>query len=108
MINTIILAASAGGMNPIVLILLMVVFFFFMIWPQMRKQKKAKAYMSQIKKGDNIVTTGGIHGKIVTVNDTYFIIEVEEGRLKIEKGAISMEMTMSAYKPKPEAAEAKA
>jgi preprotein translocase subunit YajC len=90
-----------GGM----LILLMVVFFFFMIWPQMRKQKKAKAYLAEVKKGDHVVTTGGIHGKVTTVGETHFILELEEGKMKVEKGAISMEMTAAAYKPA--AAEAK-
>ncbi len=107
--NNIILqaAATGGGFGPIPLILVMVVFFFFMIWPQMRKQKKAKAYLAEIKKGDMVVTTGGIHGKIVTLADTHLVLEIEEGRIKVEKGAISMEMTMAAYKPKVEIAEVK-
>lgn len=100
MINLILDAAPAGGAagQPIMLILIMVVFFFFMIWPQMRKQKKAKAYLSEIKKGDHVVTTGGLHGKIVTVADTHFVLELEEGRMKVEKGAVSMEMTLAAMK----------
>jgi preprotein translocase subunit YajC len=106
MINSILLETTPG-FGPIPMILILLVFFFFMIWPQMRKQKKAKAYLSEIKKGDNIVTTGGVHGKITTVADSHFIIEIEEGRMKVEKGAISMEMTMAAYKPKAEVAEAK-
>lgn len=82
--------------NPIMqflpLILIMVVFYFFMIRPQMKKAKEQKKFREAIKKGDKIVTIGGIHGKIVEVQDTTFIIEVEGGnRLKIEKSAISME-----------------
>jgi preprotein translocase subunit YajC len=41
-----------------------------------------------------------VHGKISQVSDTYFVIEIEEGRMKVEKGAISMEMTAAAYKVK--------
>ena len=63
-----------------------------MISPQMKKQKEAKKFMAEIKKGDKIVTIGGIHGKIAEVNDTTFMIEVEGGnKLKIAKTAISMD-----------------
>lgn len=102
MLNTSILQGGIQEFMP--LILIMVVFFFFIIWPQMRKAKKAKAYLSQIKKGDHIVTTGGIHGKISQISDTYFMIEMEEGKMKVEKGAVSMEMTAAAYKQNKEVA----
>lgn len=99
MLNYIILQdkAKGFGLDFMPLLLIMVVFFFFIIWPQMRKQKKAKNYLSQLKKGDHIVTTGGIHGKITHLADTHFVIEMEEGKMKVEKGAISMEMTAAAY-----------
>ena len=74
------------------LVLIVVVFYFFMIRPQMKKQKDAKKFMAEIKKGDKIVTIGGIHGKIAEVNDTTFMIEVEGGiKLKISKAAVSMD-----------------
>lgn len=95
------------GLDFMPLLLIMVVFFFFIIWPQMRKQKKAKAYLSELKKGDNIVTTGGIHGKITQMADTHVVVEMEEGKMKVEKGAISMEMTAAAY-PKPKETAEKA
>ena len=96
-------AGQPGGMGQLLpLMLIMVVFFFFMIWPQMRKQKKAKAYLSELKKGDHVVTTGGFHAKISQITDTHFILELEEGKIKAEKAAVSMEMTMAAY-PKPKA-----
>ncbi len=81
----------------VMMLLIMAVFFVFMIWPQMRKQKKAKTYMESLKKGDRIVTTGGIHGKIGVIADTYFVIDMEEGKAKIEKSAVSMEYTQAAY-----------
>jgi preprotein translocase subunit YajC len=103
--NTLLETAAPGkGFDFLPLLLIFVVFFFFIIWPQMRKQKKAKAYLAEIKKGDYIVTTGGIHGKINSIGDTYLVVEMEEGKAKIEKTAISMEMTMAAYKPKAEEA----
>lgn len=89
-------APAAGGLGAITnflpLILIVVVFYFFMIRPQMKKQKDAKKFMEEIKKGDKVVTIGGIHGKIAEVQDTTFIIEVEGGnRLKISKSAVSMD-----------------
>jgi len=76
------------------LILIIVVFYFFMIRPQMKKAKQQKKYMEDIKKGDKIVTIGGIHGKIAEIQDGTFIVEVEGGnKLKIQKNAVSMDMT---------------
>ncbi len=86
---------QGGFASMIPLLLIVVVFYFFMIRPQMKKQKDSKKFMEEIKKGDKIVTIGGIHGKIAEVNDTTFMIEVENGiRLKIQKTAVSMEATV--------------
>ena len=69
----------------------MVVIYFFMLRPQMKKAKDEKKFRENIKKGDRIVTIGGIHGKINEIRDDSFIIEVEgNNRLKIEKTAVSM------------------
>ena len=68
------------------LILIVVVFWFFMIRPQMKRQKELK--------GDKVMTTGGIFGKIVEINDFTVIIEVEsQARLKVSKEAIVKDMT---------------
>jgi preprotein translocase subunit YajC len=93
-------ATSSGGMgaltNFLPLILIVVVFYFFMIRPQMKKQKAAKKFMEEIKKGDKIVTIGGILGKIAEIQDTTFIIEVEDGtKIKILKTAVSMDNSAS-------------
>lgn len=89
--------AAPGGMNPMVLMLIMGVMFFFMVWPQMRRQKKAKAFVAALKKGDNIVTTGGVYGKISVETEKHYIIDIEEGKMKIDKTGVSMEMTQAAY-----------
>ena len=93
-------APAAGGLgaltNFLPLVLIVVVFYFFMIRPQMKKQKAAKKFMEEIKKGDKIITIGGIHGKIAEINDTTFMIEVEGGvKLKILKSAVSMDNSAS-------------
>ena len=90
--------AGGGSGNALTsflpLVLIVVVFYFFMIRPQLKKAKDQKKYREEIKKGDKVVTIGGIHGKITEINDKTFVIEVEGGnRLKIEKGAVSMEFT---------------
>ena len=98
MLNQIILMSQpqGGGGNPIMsflpIILIVVVFYFFMIRPQMKKAKEQTKFREAIKKGDRIVTIGGIHGKIVEVADKTFIVEVEGGvKLKIERSAVSMD-----------------
>ncbi len=83
---------GAGIAQFIPLILIIVVFYFFMIRPQLKKSKEQKKFRENIAKGDKIVTIGGIHGKIVDVQETTFIIEVEGGhKLKVEKNAVSMD-----------------
>ncbi|MEE4177037.1 MAG: preprotein translocase subunit YajC [Bacteroides sp.] len=82
---------GAGGIGAFLpLILLIVVFYFFFIRPQMKKQKDLNKFRENLKKGDKIITIGGIHGKIIEINDKTFIIEVEgQNRLKIERSAVS-------------------
>ena len=83
------------------LVLIFGVFWLFMIRPQMKKQKEQKKFREEIGKGDKVITIGGVHGKIVEVQDTTFIIEVEgQNRLKIEKSAVSMESSQGLNKDK--------
>lgn len=71
-----------------------VIFYMFMIRPQTKKAKETKKFREALKKGDRIVTIGGIHGKVVEIKETTVLIEVEGGgKLKIERSAISMEYT---------------
>lgn len=80
---------------------IIVVFYFFMIRPQMKKQKEQRNFKEEVKKGDKVVTLGGIHGKIAEIRDEVFIIDIENGgKLKIEKSAISMEYTANVNKSK--------
>lgn len=93
----ILLMAGAGGeslQSFIPLILIIVVFYFFMIRPQVKKTKDEKKFREGIEKGAKIVTIGGIHGKIVDVQDSTILLEVENGtKLKVQKEAISMDST---------------
>lgn len=79
-------------MSFLPMILIIVVFYFFMIRPQMKKAKDHKKYIEELKKGDRVVTTAGIHGRIVDMNETTFLIEVEGGtKIRFEKSAISLD-----------------
>lgn len=74
------------------MLLIIVVFYFFMIRPQMKKAKDHKKFVEELKKGDKVVTTAGIHGKIVDMNDSTFLIEVESGtKIRFEKSSVSLE-----------------
>ena len=89
-------ASGSGSMwsSIIMMALIIVVFWFFMIRPQMKRQKELKKYRDELKKGDKVMTTGGIFGKIVEINDFTVIIEVEsQARLKVSKEAIVKDMT---------------
>jgi preprotein translocase subunit YajC len=66
------------------------VFYFFMIRPQQKKQKDQKAFLSALKKGDEVVTIGGLHATVVSVYESTVTVEVEKGiKLKFDKSAIS-------------------
>ena len=102
--NIILQASSPGGgaMGQLVMILLIVViFYFFMIRPQMKKAKTEKQFKEGLVKGDKVVTIGGVHGKIIEVADTTFLIEVDSNvKLRIEKTAVSAEATKQYQQPK--------
>ncbi|MFA5393323.1 MAG: preprotein translocase subunit YajC [Candidatus Ratteibacteria bacterium] len=72
------------------LILIFVIFYFLLILPQQRKQKKQQAMIDSLKAGDEIVTLGGLFGKIVEVKAETFVLEIASGtKVKISRAAIS-------------------
>ena len=80
------------------------ILYFFMIRPQQKKAKDQKKFAEEIKKGDYIVTIGGLHGRIAEVEDDTIIVEVERGaRIRFSKSAVSMESTKAAANKKPAA-----
>src|ERR1700760_4818477 len=105
MIATILLQAGGtgglGGLGSFVpLLLIIVVFYFFMIRPQVKKQNDQKKYVEELKKGDKVITTSGLHGRIVEVGDTTFVLETEGGhKLRHEKSAISLEASKALNTP---------
>jgi len=87
-------ASTTGGQpNALVtflpLLAVFVIFYFFMIRPQMKKQKEMTNYRNSLKKGDKVITTGGIYGKIYEVKDNYVMLEVGgDLKLKVDKSAL--------------------
>ena len=72
------------------------VIYFFFIRPQSQKIKEGKKFIDEVQKGDKVVTTGGIHGVIDAVEETTFLLRVDHIRMKVEKSAISAELTKAA------------
>jgi preprotein translocase subunit YajC len=98
LLSVLLLGGSATGekgsgsiwQTVIMFALIAVVFYFFFIRPQSKRNKELKKFREGIKKGDKIVTAGGIHGRILEVNETTVVIETEgQGKLKIEKASIA-------------------
>ena len=99
------MAPQGGGSSSqtiIMMVLLMVVFYFFMIYPQMKKTKLQKKFREALKEGDNVITIGGMHGKIEKLMDTTFVLNTEGTRLKMDRTAISMEASQALNAPKKE------
>jgi preprotein translocase subunit YajC len=81
---------QGGGMSFFILLGgMFLIMYLFMIRPQVKRQKEAKKYREALQKGDKVVTIGGVHGKVVEILDSTVIISVEQGKLRVEKSALS-------------------
>ena len=88
--KAIVLQAQGSEFGPLLLMGgMFIIMYFFMIRPQMKKMKEAKKYQEAIAVGDKVVTVGGIHGKVVEIGDTDIVIALDQGRMRIEKAALS-------------------
>jgi preprotein translocase subunit YajC len=101
MLNSILLMmqpSEGTESNPLMsflpLLLIIVVFYFFMIRPQMRRQKETRKFRESLAKGDKVVTTGGIYGKIVEVKEKHIILEIaKDVQIKVDKNGIVKDMS---------------
>lgn len=105
MLNNFLLLMGQGGkqdptMNILFMVGMIAVMYFFMIKPQMKKAKEQKEFSNSTGVGEIVVTTSGIHGKIIKANDDGTIsVEIDRNTVvKMEKSAISMELTMALRK----------
>lgn len=104
MIATILLQApgASGGLGGLLIPfgLMALVMYFFMIRPQAKKQKEQKKYINELKKGDKVVTTAGMHGRISEITDTLFIIEIANGvKVRFDKSAVSLDASKALNTP---------
>ncbi len=88
--------AAAGGdmqsslMSMLPLVLMFAVLYFVMIRPQMKRQKEARAMVEALAKGDEVVTAGGMLGRISKIGDTYLGVEIAQGvEVQVQRSAVS-------------------
>jgi preprotein translocase subunit YajC len=85
--------AGGGGSfvtTMIMFALIFVIFYFMILRPQQKRTKQRDKLLSELKKGDKVVTSGGMHGKIVNVEEKTIVVEVDENvKLKFERSAVS-------------------
>ena len=93
--NYILMAQPAEGQesNPLgmflPLIAILVIFWVFMIRPQAKRQKELRKFRESLQKGDKVITTGGIYGKVTSIKDNAVIIQVDENtKLTVDKNSI--------------------
>ncbi|MDP7639067.1 MAG: preprotein translocase subunit YajC [Candidatus Hydrogenedentes bacterium] len=84
---------GSGGPNPIFILVIMVsVFYFLLIRPQQTKDKKRRAMLSALSKGDRVITNGGVLGTIVGLNDKTIVLKVSDNpvtKIEFVRGAVS-------------------
>lgn len=93
---------QGGTAQLIFLAALILVFYFFMIRPQMKKQKEMKNYRESLKRGDKVVTAGGIYGRIAEINEKTVLLEIDQNvKVKVDKGSIVRTAEDIVDQPKP-------
>lgn len=104
LLNVLLSAGGQGSQNSgmssiIMLVAIIAIFYFFMIRPQSKKQKQEKQFREQLQKGQDVLTIGGIHGKVKEIKDNTILVEIaHDVVIEVEKSAIAMEATQPAKK----------
>jgi preprotein translocase subunit YajC len=89
---------SGQQANPLMtflpLLVIIVIFYFFMIRPQVKRQKELRVFRESLSRGDKVITTGGIYGKIIEIKETTVIMQVDDNvNIKVDKAAIIKDMS---------------
>ncbi len=84
--------AQGGGSGLTMLLMLALIFvvmWLFMIRPQQKRQKELNSFRDSLKKGDKVVTVGGIYGTVIEVNDNKVMLEIDKDvRIKVDKASL--------------------
>jgi preprotein translocase subunit YajC len=92
-------ATTGAGLQMLLLPLMLVVFYFLLIRPQQKRAKEHQNMLAKIAAGDEVVTSGGILGKVVEVGDSFLAIEIADGvRIKVQKAQVSQLVPKGTYK----------
>ena len=90
---------DAGIMGFLPIILMFVLLYFIMIRPQMKRQKETKAMIEALQKGDEVVTAGGVVGKIVNLAENYVTVEIAENtQILVQKAAVTLTLPKGSIK----------
>jgi preprotein translocase subunit YajC len=95
---------GAGGFSGFIpLILMFVIFYFLLIRPQQKKTKEHREMITNLKKGDRIVTSGGIHGRITGIDETTLTVEIaDKVRVKVARSNVGAKISSSSQQAQPE------
>ena len=95
--------AATGGTESnlfslLPLVLMFVVLYFIMIRPQMKRQKETKAMLEALAKGDEVVTSGGVIGRVIKLGDSILLVEVANGvELQVQRGSVVRVLPKGTY-----------
>jgi preprotein translocase subunit YajC len=91
--------AGAGVSQIVILVVFVAIFYFMLIRPQQKRMKEQQAMLSKLQNGDEVVTTGGILGRITDVGESFITLEIAEGvRIRVQRGQISQLMPKGTLK----------
>lgn len=94
--------AEAGGlMSFIPLILMFAVFYFLLIRPQQKRAKEHQKMLKEIKRGDEVITAGGLYGRVLETAEQHLIVDLGDTKVKVSRGAVSAVVNQSKPVEKP-------
>jgi preprotein translocase subunit YajC len=88
-------AGGSGWSTMLFMVGFFAIFYFFMIRPQMKKAKEQKKMQEALKVGDKVMTIGGVHGEVIELDATTIVMKLDQGRMRIERSAISADRTVT-------------
>jgi len=92
-------AQGPGMLNMLILPLMLVVFYFLLIRPQQKRHKEHQAMLSKLAAGDEVVTAGGLLGRVTEVSDSFITVEIADGvRIKVQRQQITQLVPKGTYK----------